>query len=278
VPRRGIPIQVTTAELLDVLWRDYTATTSQAERIHQLLTQRGEILCNDHIALRTLGAPGIGIDALARPFEAHGWEAGDRYRYRDKPLRARSWRHDDPALPSVVISELILEELSAEAQAALAALIGALPAGLAERDDLAWSGRLWPVSHATYQALRAESEYAAWVAAFGFRVHHFAVDIGSLSTFPDLEALDAFLIEHGFALDDTGGMIRGSRAELLEQSATRVDAMVVAFSDATVRIPSCYYEFARRHPHASGERVHGFAPASADRIVESTDAGISSGG
>ena len=41
----------------------------------------------------------------------------------------------------------------------------------------------------------AESEYAAWVAAFGFRVNHFTVDVGALSTFPDLEALDAFLVE-----------------------------------------------------------------------------------
>ena len=273
-PRWVIPISVTTAELLDVLWRDYTASTPQAERIHQLLTQRGEILCNDHVALRTYGAPGIGIEALARPFELLGWRPRDRYRFHDKHLRARYWQHADLALPKVFISEFVLDELSHAAQAAVAALVDQLPAGFGERADLPWAGRPWRVTYTEYQALLAESEYAAWVAAFGFRVNHFTVDVGSLSTFPDLEALDAFLVEHGFTLNDSGGTIKGSRAARLEQSSTRADSVAVAFADATVRIPSCYYEFARRYPLPSGDVFHGFVPASADKIFESTDAGI----
>ena len=273
VSRWVIPVSVTTAELLDALWRDYTESTPQAERIHQLLTQRGEILCNDHVALRTYGAPGIGIEALARPFEQLGWRPRDRYRFHDKHLRARYWQHADPALPKVFISELVVEELSAAARAAIGALVDQLPTGFGERADLPWAGRPWRVTYPDYQGLLAESEYAAWVAAFGFRVNHFTVDVGSLSTFPDLAALDAFLIEHGFTLNDSGGTIKGSRAERLEQSSTRADSVAVAFADATVRIPSCYYEFARRYPLPSGELFHGFIPASADKIFESTDVG-----
>lgn len=264
---------MTIGELLDVLWRDYVASTPQAERIHDLLTARGELLCNDHIALRTYGVAGLEIDALARPFEALGWRARDRYQFTEKHLRARYWQHDDPALPKVFISELVVEELSPAAQATIAGLIGQLPAGFTERGDLPWAGRPWRVTHAAYQALLAESEYAAWVAAFGFRVNHFTVDVGSLSTFPDLAALNAFLIEHGFTLNDSGGVIKGSAAERLEQSSTRGDSITVAFDDAAVRIPSCYYEFARRYPLPSGELFHGFVPASADKIFESTDVG-----
>ena len=51
---------MTTAELLDALWRDYVATTPQAARIHQLLGERGELVRNDHVALRTFALPGIG--------------------------------------------------------------------------------------------------------------------------------------------------------------------------------------------------------------------------
>ena len=264
---------MTIAELLEVLWRDYVASTPQAQRIHGLLTERGELLANDHVALRTYGVAGIGIDALARPFEALGWRARDSYRFTDKHLRARYWRHDDPGLPKVFISELIVEELSPEAQATIAGLVGQLPAGFTARDDLPWAGRPWHVSHAAYRALLAESEYAAWLAAFGFRVNHFTVDVGSLSTFPDLEALDAFLVEHGFTLNDSGGVIKGSPADRLEQSSTRADSISVAFDDATVRIPSCYYEFARRYPLPSGEIFQGFVPTSADKIFESTDVG-----
>lgn len=262
------------AELLDVLWRDYVSSTPQAERIRQLLTQRGEILCNDHIALRTYGVAGIAIEALARPFEALGWRARDRYRFRDQHVRARYWQHDDDELPKVLISELAIEELSPDAQAVIGALVDPPGPGCDERGAPPWAWRPWRIRHAEYRALFAESPYAGWVAAFGPGVHHFTVDVASLSTFPDLEALAAFLIEHGFRLDDAGGAIKGSRATRLEQLSTRADPVAVAFSDTTARIPSGHYELARRYRLPSGELFHGFVPAS-ERSFESTDAGIS---
>jgi hypothetical protein len=268
---------VTTAELLDVLWRDYVASAPQAARIHELLTQRGEILGHDHIALRTYGAPGIGMDVLARPFEGLGWRPRDDYGFRDKHLRARYWQHDDAAVPKLFISELVLDELSPDAQDLIGRILDQVPAGFEARDDVPWAGRPWRIAHAEYSALAAESEYAGWVAAFGFRVHHFTVDLDSLSTFPDLEALAAFLIEHGFTLDDRGGTIKGSRADRLEQSSTRADTAAVVFADRKVRIPSCHYEFARRYRLPSGELFHGFAPASlaqARELRAPADAGI----
>jgi hypothetical protein len=253
----GIPLQVTVADLLDALWRDYVALMPQAERIHALLTRRGEILCNDHIALRTLAVPGIGCDAVARPFEALGWRRREDHRLSGL-LRARCWQHDDPELPRLVVTELALDELSREARAMIAALLEQLPARFGARSDLAWSGRPWQVSSAAYQALRAESEHAAWVAAFGFRVHHVAVDLASLSTFPDLDALGAFLIEHGFRLCDRG--VQGARTRGLEQLATRDEILAVRFSDATVDVPSCGYGFARRSLLPTGELFQGFLP------------------
>jgi len=260
---------MTIPDLLDILWRDYVTSTPQAERIHELLAERGETVRNDHVALRAYDA--VGIATLARPFEALGWQPRDSYRFDDKHLRARYWQHPDPALPKVFISELCTSELSEAAQLAIAGLVAQLPAGFTERDDLPWAGRPWRLTNADYTALLAESEYAGWVAAFGFRVNHFTVDVGSLQTFPDLNALNAFLVEHGFSLNDAGGTIKGTPADHLEQSSTRADAIDVAFSDATVRIPSCYYEFAKRYPLPSGEPFQGFVPRSADKIFESTD-------
>lgn len=258
-------------ELLDALWQDYVASTPQAERIHHLLAERGELLRNDHVALRTFGADGIGIEALARPFVLHGWRPRDTYRFEDKHLRARYWQHADPELPKVFISELLLDEMPPPVREVIGALIAQLPPGFGERPDLPYAGRPWQVSYVDYQRLLDASEYAAWVAAFGFRVNHFTVDVGSLSTFPDLEALDAFLVDHGFTLNEAGGLIKGTRQDCLEQSSTRADSIEVAFADQRARIPSCYYEFARRYPLPSGELFHGFVPASADKIFESTD-------
>ncbi len=260
---------MTIPELLDTLWRDYVASTPQAERIHALLAARGDRVLNDHVALRCYDA--IGIDAMARPFEALGWQPYDRYRFDDKHVNARYWRHADPALPKVFISELAVGELSMRAQHLIGDLVAQLPTNFSQREDLPWAGRPWKLRRADYEALLAESEYAAWVAAFGFRVNHFTVDMNALRSFSDLAALNAFLVESGFTLNDAGGAIKGTPAQLLEQSSTRADATAVAFDEGTFTIPSCYYEFAKRYPLPSGELFQGFVPASADKIFESTD-------
>ena len=260
---------MTIPELLSALWSDYVATTPQAERIHRLLSERGESVRNDHVALRTYNLPGIGIAELAAPFEALGWQLQpDRYRFPDKKLVARYWRHPDPALPKVFISELSVEELSAGSNQIVQRLASQLPAGFA---PLPLSGRPWSVRRAEYESLLIESEYAAWVAAFGFRVNHFTVAVNGLTTFPDLESLNAFLVDHGFALNHAGGAIKGTPAQLLEQTSTLADSIVVDLAGESVRIPSCYYEFARRYARPDGELFHGFVPASADKIFESTD-------
>jgi hypothetical protein len=264
---------VTVEALLAALWADYVASTPQAERIRGLLAARGEAVRNDHVALRTFGSPGLGLATLAAPFEALGWRARDRYRFDDKKLIARYWRHPDPALPKIFISELCVDELSPGARQLITGLVAQLPPGFAARPDLPWAGRPWQVTRAAYEVLLAESEYAAWVAAFGFRVNHFTVDVNALATFPDLAAVVAFLVEHGFAMNDAGGVIKGGPGERLEQASTRAEPVEVALADATLAIPSCYYELARRYPLPSGELFQGFIPTSADKIFESTDVG-----
>ncbi len=263
---------MTIDELFAALWADYTALTPQAERIHTLLGDRGETVRNDHVALRTFALPGIGIAALARPFEAVGYVARDRYRFDDKKLVARYWQHPDELRPKVFISELCVAELSPGSQQIIDRLYTQLPRGFGEREDLPWAGRPWQVRRAEYESLLLESEYAAWVAAFGFRVNHFTVDVNALTTVPDLQSLNAFLLEHGFRLNESGGTIKGTPADLLEQSSTRADQVMVELADEMLRIPSCYYEFARRYRLPSGELFHGFVPGSADKIFESTDA------
>ncbi|MEZ4358531.1 MAG: DUF1338 domain-containing protein [Kofleriaceae bacterium] len=262
---------MTPTELLAHLWDDYVAKAPQALRIHHLLEARGERVQNDHLALRGLALPGLDVAALARPFEAAGWQPRERYRFEEKRLAARYWQHPDPALPKVFISELLLDELSAPTRALLTELAAQVPAGFGGDGDLPWAGRPWRLTYGVYEQLLEESEYAAWVAAFGFGANHFTVDVGALTTFASLEALNAFLTGEGFALNPAGGLIKGSPAELLEQSSTLAEVRDVSFEDRHARVPTCYYEFARRYPLPSGELFHGFVPASADRIFESTD-------
>lgn len=257
--------------LLARLWDDYARMNPQAGRIHALLAARGEEIANDHIAFRTYGDPRVGIDALSRVFLEDGYVPGGEYIFPEKKLFAR---HLDPpreGLPKVFVSELRLDLCSDPLRRTVEGLLAQVSGDLPARRDFCASGRPWAVTHAAYEELRRESEYAAWLAGFGFRANHFTVLVNDLSTFPDLAALNDFLKENGFALNAEGGEIKGSPDVYLEQSSTKAAPVAVDFADGRFEIPGCYYEFARRHPLPDGTLFSGFVEKSADKIFESTD-------
>lgn len=258
-------------ELLDALWTDYSAVNPQAGKIHALLEARGETLVNDHVAFRTFAHPGLDIAAMAKPFLAFGYKAAGRYEFPEKKLDATHFEHPDASLPKIFISELRLNEISAGARSTLLGLINKVTPTLLARPDWIVSGRPWEIDYAAYEALERESEYAAWMSAFGFRANHFTVLANALRTFPTLTALNDFLQAKGFRLLTQGGLIKGSPAEYLEQSSTLANQAMVEFRDGPHMVPGCYYEFARRYPLPDGKLFQGFNAKSANKIFESTD-------
>ena len=139
------------------------------------------------------------------------------------------------------------------------------------RDDFLYSGRHWQVSLADYEQLLSESEYAAWMAAWGFRANHFTVSVNHLQQFATLEAVNERLKTAGFVLNTSGGEIKGGPAVYLAQSSIMADRADVDFSGTTKSIPSCFYEFAQRFVQPNGQLYQGFVEASADKIFESTN-------
>ena len=257
--------------LFDRLWADYTAITPQAERIHDLLTARGESVVNDHVALRTWDLPGLEIEAVDRAFVAAGYQPAQSYEFRDKKLHAYHYEHAEPGRPKLFISALHVNELSADAGTLIEQLAAQMDRGAEAHPMFASSGRHWQLERAIYERLAAESEYAAWVAAFGLRANHFTVSVNHLTTFSGISELNDFLINKGFKLNEAGGIIKGSRAELLEQSSTLADQIEIDVTGGSMSVPSCYVEFARRYPGPDGVLFQGFVPSSANRIFESTD-------
>ena len=260
--------------LLEKMWQDYIALNPQAQKIHRLfLDAEGtkEIL-NDHIALRTFQEPSVGIDVLAAPFVQWGYEAKGEYFFKQKNLYARHYEHKmDSKKPKIFISELETKKFSKGLQEKVVALLNQVPNSEWKRWDLSCIGRPWILSYDIYLDLLKESEYAAWMVAFGFRPNHFTVDVNDLKTFQSLEKVNTFLKKQGYHLNTAGGEIKGSPADLLEQSSTLAEKVKVSFTDGTKTLPACYYEFAKRY-HRKGERLYqGFIAQSADKIFESTD-------
>lgn len=260
--------------LFEKLWENYLAVTPSAVTVHELFGQtQGQEVINDHIALRTFNLPKIGLNDLAGHFEALGYEACGEYHFVAKKLYAKHFEHPQyPDLPKVFISELLLEQCSESLQKTIRGLVAKMDTDAVTQDNFLYSGRHWDIDYPTYQQLLQESEFAAWVAAWGYRANHFTVSNNHLSEFDSIEQINQAVKDAGLSLNTSGGEIKGSVDVMLEQSSTLADKHPLAFSDGERAIPSCFYEFAKRYPKADGALFTGFVAESADKIFESTNA------
>ena len=179
-----------------------------------------------------------------------------------------------PEAPRVFISELLTEQCSPELQATVKKLVAEMTEEDIVADDFLYSGRHWDLDYDTYRRLLEESEYAAWLAAWGYRANHFTVSVNHLQNFETVADINQLLKNNGFTVNASGGEVKGSPADRLEQSSTMADRVPVQFSDRAMTIPSCFYEFALRYPMPDGSLYNGFVAASADKIFESTNASM----
>lgn len=262
-----------TADLFDQLWEQYSAENPSAENIANLFRSRGERVVNDHVAFRTFDDPRVNIEVLSRPFVELGYVPAGEYLFEVKKLRAKHFEIPGEAeAPRIFISELMLDEFSEDLRSTIRDALDGVPQALLSSAGLIYHGSIFKnPSHEVYDRLRKESEYAAWLYAFGFRANHFTVSVNHLRDFNRLEEVNEFLKQHGYALNTSGGEIKGSPEQLLEQSSTLADRVEVSFSDGVHTIPLCYYEFALRYPAGDGRVFSGFIAGSADKIFESTD-------
>lgn len=259
--------------LFDRIWKDYTQQNPELKRIHDLFVEQGETVANDHIAFRTFNDPRVNIDVLSKAFIEVGYEYRGEYHFKEKHLYARHFelaRFKDA--PRVFISELKLEEMSEAFRVQAKQMIDAIPEALLQSPEFIISGNVWGTpSYKIYEQLRKESEYAAWLYAFGFRANHFTVSINSLKKLDTIQKVNQFLKDRGFLLNSVGGEIKGTPEELLEQSSTKASIKGIDFEEGITEIPTSYYEFARRYPDKGGRLYGGFIAQSADKIFESTD-------
>ena len=85
-----------------------------------------------------------------------------------------------------------------------------------------------------------ESDYASWVLALGYIANHFTVSVTDCSYFNDLEQLNSYLKDNGFEINSSGGEIKGSKDQGLEQSSIMSKEIKVKFSDGIYSVPGCY--------------------------------------
>ncbi|WP_164111044.1 MULTISPECIES: DUF1338 domain-containing protein [Sphingobacterium] len=288
-------------EPLDIVLNDlfdhYRSNVSDVNKITDALLAKGVIgsqedIVNDHIAFRTLGVPHLGIKSFEKIFLALGYEKRDYYHFEGKKLDAYWFSSPQEGYPRIFVSELRVQDLSANVQEIIRKYTSAIVADPVDSIDLK-NGQevadflqkpLWGLpTSSDYKSLLAESEYAAWVIYNRYYLNHYTISIHELKDgFNTLEEFNSFLKSIGVKLNNSGGVIKTSDDGLLRQSSTVSALYKALFADGQVlEIAGSYVEFAERSvlPQFSHldksevgvkHRRDGFEANNADKIFEST--------
>lgn len=254
------------------LWLDYIRVTPQAARIHALFTEQGDKIVNDHVAFRTFNLSPISIADLEPRILELGYRRFEFYNFEEKKLNAWAYLPEEEMLPRIFFSELLVERLSPNVQSIIRGLVAQVPERVKDHSDVFRAGRLWEMPEwSEYQCLMRESEYAAWLSVMGLRANHFTISINHLQN-DTIQHVIEKLQTAGFALNEAGGLIKGTPGMLLEQASTMADSVDMTFADGDAhQVKTCYYEFAKRYRDNNGELYQGFVPANANNIFHSTD-------
>jgi hypothetical protein len=256
------------------------------------LISKQEDIVNDHIAFRTLGIPNLGISSFERIFLHHGYTKQGHYFFPKKKLEAYWYKPPHDSYPRVFISELIVENLSKQAQQIIHHYTKGIhddpinQIDLDNVDDVVsfLHKALWELPDiADYNALLTESEYGAWVLYNRYYLNHYTISVHELPTpYNELVFFNEFLKSIGITLNDAGGEIKISRDQLLRQSSTVAQTILATFANGkTAEIAGSYVEFAERLPLpqyaelpkeklTNSHRREGFETGNADKIFEST--------
>ncbi|OUS02576.1 hypothetical protein A9Q86_03485 [Flavobacteriales bacterium 33_180_T64] len=257
------------------LWENYFKITPTIKDVKSALNLNNYTSFCDHIAFRTIinDKSGItpnnlgnyGIEKMSIPFLEQGYTYKNRYFFKEKNLRALHLEKKN--CPKIFISELLLNKCSSFLKSTLLNTFKYYNMN----DSIHTSGRKWNVNFKTYETLKIESEYAAWLYIHGHRVNHFTINVNQLKNY-SIENVCAQLKTFGIKLNTIGGTIKGSTKLGLKQASTLADEINVKFEDKknTVKIPSCYVEFAERFI-IENKTFNGFITKSANNIFESTN-------
>lgn len=289
--------QTTLDTFLNILFDRYQAKVPAVNQITQALIEQGVVssqqeIVNDHIAFRTLRVPHLGIASFEKIFLQHGYQKKDYYYFEGKKLNAYWYAPPAPTYPRIFISELIVDELSAEAQEIIHRYTNEITADPVDQLDLDngeqiggfFHQSLWTLpTKQDYLTLLKESEYAAWVIYNRYYLNHYTISIHALKDgYNSLAKFNGFVESLGIKLNTSGGKIKISADGLLLQSSTVAEMQEAVFANGeTLNIAGSYVEFAERRvlpefqnlPLKEVQAYHrrdGFETTNADKIFEST--------
>ena len=264
--------------LFSRLWELYLDRVSYAKKYAELVTQKGGIVVNDHIAFRTFkthtGEQPEGIRAIKHILNIFGYKPAAQYAFQKKKLNAVHFEHPDEMFPKIFVSQLEVEELPGWAQLIIKNTVKETPYLLSDAsielmqilkakgtlnseaaeillsDLTQYFRRPWkiPIKEEVLQ-LNDVSQYAAWTLLHGNSVNHFTayINFQNVPEWPDIEATSRGLELEGIPMKQ---LIEGNKGSKLRQTATLAvkEEVDVIGEDGPEKInwTYAYYELAER--------------------------------
>jgi len=247
---------------------------------------------NDHVAFRTLGVHNLGIKSFEKIFLHFGYKKRDFFDFETKKLNAYWFSPPIPELPRIFVSELRVNELSADTRSIILKYTQNIQEDPVDKLDLNnWEDidhflhhPLWETPELEeYEKLSSESEYASWVIYNRYYLNHYTISVHGLKKdYNTIPEFNNFLHKIGVKLNTAGGEIKTSEDGLLIQSSSVAEMLTATFAyGKTKSIAGSYVEFAERkilpqfiNMDASKitreHRRDGFEASNADKIFEST--------
>lgn len=289
-------------DFIEILWRNYSTSTPHVKRIETCLQKNNiKLPVLDHLAIIDLPGKHTGMHVLQKIFNALGYEVkGKDYlpeKQNDFTWLAEIDSADHSAadvLPQVVIADFRLEEMPVNVRDIICKYSDqAKPAPIAELTQLLqqdhgaeksilnllsdyFSGRDWPLpTLAEFHAVRDFNELLAWVLVFGRKANHFTYSIHLMPEFSSLSDFHHFIeTDVGLPLNQDGGVIKGGRAQGIEQGSTAGTPESIQLADGTAELPLGFVEFVWRFSEKSqpalwSDYFTGFVANHANRVIQS---------
>lgn len=256
---------MTIEQTLNDLWGKYLKEVPYASMYMDYLKKNNGELVWDHVAFRTIDETGY-FDKIEDFFVSHGYEFKETYEFKEKKLIAHYLKPPTKDLPRVFISTFSIYNMRPSIYRLIKQIIST-------QEDVNIELKFEPLKFKRlptleeFRQIESESEYAAWVLAFGNKVNHFTSFVNKdkiykpyyiycSSSDPDWidkakhkNSLDEFewLVEElqKFGIPMKGN-IEGEPHSKLRQTSTKACKLPVQLADCTIEYPYAYMEFAKR--------------------------------
>jgi hypothetical protein len=251
-----------TNELVDILWKHFSAYNPSAERLYKLLRKKEKFVI-DHIAFRTVSTTDNGLATLEEFFENVGYSLYKTYNLKEKNLKAKQfYDKNNEKSPHLIVSELDTGLFPAQVQKIL---YDYSPLKVADFDSEPLNLLLTPMQHKPiferYKKILSVSEYAAWFYIFGYFPHHFAFLIDGEGYHKPLDKTQNMLKENGFIFQHKKGEIIRDETVQMEQSVILPDIVSLPFQEGEKHVPACQIELVKRYGSEKGVLDMAFIPS-----------------